>query len=381
MNHWTIANNNAGPWFYNPKDPKFAGIRCTHQPSPWIGDYGFFDVLPFSSTSHRGATYQNDEALLTPSYMKLSVQCVEKLCTVIELTGTQHGGLFSIALPSDGELQGIKLTHLEIDKNSVLAGTNSMSFVGKTKSSTIFQPPRHFSLYVSVDVSIIGTSRNLSLKEDSVVWPSEVGDATKVVVRVGTSMISHEMAKLHREQQVGEHIGTSLLERVTVEPDEEQSSEDVQELKTMLYSALYRGLLFPRQLGETDASGKLVHYSPYDTSGKTYPGPLSTDSGFWDAYRAVYPMLHLVYPDLVGDILVGWVNAIREDPNGMLVQWASPVEEGIVNGALIGDDAKDAYAYMKKSATQGTNNGRAMMKEYLKRGYVPYHRGGNSAVS
>ena len=32
-------------WFYNPNVPVFEGIRLTHQPSPWIGDYGTFLMM------------------------------------------------------------------------------------------------------------------------------------------------------------------------------------------------------------------------------------------------------------------------------------------------------------------------------------------------
>ena len=33
-------------WWFHSSDPAFYGIRCTHEPSPWIGDWGFFRVGP-----------------------------------------------------------------------------------------------------------------------------------------------------------------------------------------------------------------------------------------------------------------------------------------------------------------------------------------------
>lgn len=77
-------------------------------------------------------------------------------------------------------------------------------------------------------------------------------------------------------------------------------------------SGLVRGLLFPRKLDEIDSTGKRVHYSPYDPSGEVHPGPLVTDNGFWDTFRTVYPMLSLIYPDMLGDIIQGWLNAYKE---------------------------------------------------------------------
>lgn len=31
------------------------------------------------------------------------------------------------------------------------------------------------------------------------------------------------------------------------------------------------------------------------------------DSGFWDAFNTVYPFLSLVFPDVLGRIMEGWV--------------------------------------------------------------------------
>ena len=74
---------------------------------------------------------------------------------------------------------------------------------------------------------------------------------------------------------------------------------------TVFYTGLYRALTFPRKLEEMDENGKIVHYSPYDPNGQVHPGPLVTDNGFWDTFRTVYPLLSLIYPDLLGDIIQG----------------------------------------------------------------------------
>jgi putative alpha-1,2-mannosidase len=60
------------------------------------------------------------------------------------------------------------------------------------------------------------------------------------------------------------------------------------------------------------SSDQVVHYSPYDPHGRTFPGPLVTDNGFWDTFRTVYPLLSLAYPDHLGTIIQGWLNAFKE---------------------------------------------------------------------
>ncbi|NVL89290.1 glycoside hydrolase family 92 protein, partial [Escherichia coli] len=63
--------------------------------------------------------------------------------------------------------------------------------------------------------------------------------------------------------------------------------------KRTFYSALYRTMLFPRMFHEVDADGRTIHYSPYD--GKVHPGPMFTDNGFWDTFRAVFPLFALMH--------------------------------------------------------------------------------------
>jgi putative alpha-1,2-mannosidase len=86
------------------------------------------------------------------------------------------------------------------------------------------------------------------------------------------------------------------------------------------YSCLYRSLLFPRSFYEIDKDGKVMHYSPYN--GKVLPGYMFTDTGFWDTFRTLFPLLNLVYPSMNVKMQEGLVNAYKE--SGFLPEWASP---------------------------------------------------------
>jgi putative alpha-1,2-mannosidase len=53
MTHWCPqTNGQRGGWFFHPGDRKLEGIRATHQPSPWIGDYGTFVIMPQTGALH-----------------------------------------------------------------------------------------------------------------------------------------------------------------------------------------------------------------------------------------------------------------------------------------------------------------------------------------
>ena len=76
------------------------------------------------------------------------------------------------------------------------------------------------------------------------------------------------------------------------------------------YSCLYRSTLFPRKFYEIDAEGKPVHYSPYN--GQVLPGYMYTDTGLWDTFRSLFPLLNLAYPSVNHEIQEGMLNAYRE---------------------------------------------------------------------
>lgn len=423
MTHWTLTNVLSNQWMFNPGQPTLASIRCTHQPSPWIGDYGFFDFMPLLGIASRTSkdTYDLAAAVFKPHYVKVKVtsQCVGASCTELELTGTRHGAHVRWRTPQvaggrSAELQtqlelGVKFHFLEGLSVTVLSATTAR-VSGWSKKHTVFSPPATLRHYMSAEVEVLGGSHlrvgTGAADKSSLLWSSADGAATDVVMRVGTSFISDEQAARNRDSEMPAGVGfaateqeghkdwNALLSRVAVTFD--GTPQQAADHKETLYSCMYRALLFPRQLGEYDENGRLVHWSPYDGKGDTHAGPLSTDSGFWDAYRAVYPMLHLVFPDLVKPVLEGWVNAIREDPANMLVQWASPgrvgsmegsmgevsLAEGIVNGAITGESAKVAYEYIRTSATDTRKaNGRKHLAEYVRNGYVPQSARRDGTVS
>ena len=127
-----------------------------------------------------------------------------------------------------------------------------------------------------------------------------------------------------------------------------------------------------------------MHFSPY--TGELRKGVMYADHGYWDNYRAWYPMMSLLFPDRVGEILQAWVNAYQE--GGWLPQFPCPGYRACMTGSLIdsvfgnavamgvtGFDVKVAYAGLKKHATQPGNAalgyGRRGIEHYMKLGYVP----------
>jgi predicted alpha-1,2-mannosidase len=211
--------------------------------------------------------------------------------------------------------------------------------------------------------------------------------AGSVTVRVATSFISIDQAKINLARELGtetfsvltekaERVWEDVLSTIEIESD----SED--ELKTF-YSCFYRTKLFPRQWHEVDARGKTVHFSPYD--GEVHEGVLYADTGFWDTYRTLFPLMTILEPTRVCEILQGFVNAYQE--SGWLPQWPSPGHRVCMPGTHLDVTIADAVAknltsFDVETALEGmirhadnpavdgpVGAGRAAIQEYLDHGY------------
>ena len=163
----------------------------------------------------------------------------------------------------------------------------------------------------------------------------------------------------------------------------------------VFYSCLYRSVLFPRSFYEIDSQGKTIHYSPYD--GKVHDGYMFTDTGFWDTFRALFPLLNLVYPDVNVKIQAALANAYRE--SGFLPEWASPGHRdcmvgnnsaSVVADALIkqntpNEDVETLWQAVVHGANSShpdvSSTGRLGYEYYNKLGYVPYDVGINESVA
>ena len=161
------------------------------------------------------------------------------------------------------------------------------------------------------------------------------------------------------------------------------------------YSCLYRSTLFPRKFYEIDGNGNPVHYSPFN--GKVEPGFLYTDNGFWDTFRALFPLLNLVYPEVNAEIQAGLANIARE--NDFLPEWASPGHRDcmignnsasiVADAALQGITSREDLEVLYRALVHGTENvhpsvgssGRKGHEYYNTLGYVPYDAGINENVA
>ncbi|MCE9475362.1 GH92 family glycosyl hydrolase [Bacteroides fragilis] len=401
MNFWTPQTGKMGDgWQYTYTANKIRGFKQTHQPSPWINDYGQFSIMPVTGKlefdeEKRASWFSHKGEIATPSYYKVYLAEHD---VVTEMTPTERAVLFRFTFP---ENEHSYIVVDAFDKGSyvkVIPEENKIIGYTTRNSGGV---PENFKNYFVIEFdkpfTYKGTFADKKLEEGNLEQKADhtgaiIGFSTRkgeiVHARIASSFISFEQAAQNLKElgndsfeqlaQKGNDAWNNVLGKIEVE------GGNLDQYRTF-YSCLYRSLLFPRKFYEFTADGQPIHYSPYN--GQVLPGYMYTDTGFWDTFRCLFPFLNLMYPSVNKEIQEGLVNTYKE--SGFFPEWASPGHRG----CMIGNNSASVLvdAYMKgvkvddvktlyEGLIHGTENvhpevsstGRLGYQYYNKLGYVPY---------
>jgi len=401
MNFWTPQTGKMGDgWAYTYDAYKIRGFKQTHQPSPWMNDYGQFSLMPVTgklrfTEEDRQSWFSHKAETVTPYYY--SVYLADHDVTT-EIAPTERAARFRFTFP---ETDSSYVVIDAFDKGSyVKIIPQERKIIGYTTRNSGGVPENFKNYFVVVFDKEFNLNKTFSdstltdaLEKKSNHAGAVIGFKTKkgeqVNAKVASSFISYEQAERNM-QEIGNNDFDALKAKGRDTWNEQLGRIKVEggttdQFKTF-YSALYRSLLFPRKFYEYDADGKVVHYSPYN--GEVLPGYMFTDTGFWDTFRAMFPFLNLMYPELNGHMQEGLSNAYKE--SGWLPEWSSPGLRNVMVGnnsaSIVAEGylkSGDAYDYdienLYEALIHGANNagpmqavGRAGVEYYNKLGYVPY---------
>ncbi len=410
MNFWVPQTGKMGDgWQYTYGATKIRGFKQTHQPSPWINDYGQFSLMPtvgepVFDENERASWFSHKAEIATPYYYQ--VYLADHNVTA-EVAPTERTAILRFTFPEteqanivvDAFDKGSEVTILPNERRIIGYTTRNSGGVPENfKNYFVIEFDKPFTAYYTVDDSIIinGQSHVTSSHAGAIVtFSTRRGEA--VNARVASSFISPEQAdrnlkelgddNLEDVKKKGRQRWNEILGRIEVEDD------NVDHLRTF-YSCLYRSVLFPRSFYEIDADGKPVHYSPYN--GQVLPGRLFTDTGFWDTFRALMPFVNLMYPTMGTWMQEGLVNTWLE--SGFLPEWASPGHRNCMVGNNSASVVADAYLkglrgydieqlWMALMHGIGAvhpeinSTGRLGYEYYNDLGYIPYDVGINESVA
>ena len=400
MNCWTPQTGKMGDgWQYTYTAEKILGFKQTHQPSPWMNDYGQFSIMPVTGSSSfkeedRASYFSHKTEIVKPYYY--SVYLADHDVTT-EMAPTERAASFRFTFPKtdsafivvDAFDKGSYIKIIPAERKIIGYSTRNSGGVPKNFRNyfvIIFDKPFSNTATWLGDKLDAGALENTGNHAGALVnfVISRVGE--QVNARVASSFISAEQAEINLKEighdnfetvkQKGKAIWNQTLSRIQVE------GGTIDQVRTF-YSTLYRTLFFPMKLYEKDASGAIVHYSPY--TGKVHPGYMFGGTGFWDTFRALFPFLNLVYPSINKEMQEGLTNDYKE--GGWLPEWSSPGYRDIMVGNNSASVVADAYIKggrgydintLYEALVHGANNegpfgtGRRGASYYNELGYVPY---------
>ncbi len=400
MNFWSPQTGKMGNgWMYTYTADKIRGFKQTHQPSPWMNDYGQFSIMPITGEpvfdeEKRASWFSHKAEIAKPYYYSVHLADFD---VTTEITPTERAAMFRFSFPDEENAYVVidafdKGSYVKIvpEKNKVIGYTtrNSGGVPDNFKNYFVIIFDKPFAYYAAVkDGEISNGEKVFEGNHAGGIIGFSTSNNEQVHARVASSFISEEQAELNLKElgdasfdeikAKGKVRWNEVLGKIKVE------DENIDNVRTF-YSCLYRTVLFPRNLSEIDANGNIVHYSPYN--GKVLPGYMFTDTGFWDTFRSLFPFLNFIYPSENEKMQEGLVNAYKE--SGFLPEWASPGHRSIMVGNNSASVVADAYLKglrgydietLWEAVKHGANNvhptvpasGRTGYEYYNKLGYIP----------
>ena len=401
MNFWTPQTGKMGDgWAYTYTSTKIRGFKQTHQPSPWINDYGQFSIMPVVGTpefdeTKRASWFSHKSEIAKPYYYEVYLADHD---VKVELTPTERAAMFRFTFP-ESENSYI-VTDAFDDGSSIQIIPSENKIVGYTTKNS-GGVPENFKNYFVIEFDkpftykatfadgklTEGVDQQKSNHVGAIIgFKTSKGEI--VHAKVASSFISHEQA-MHNLKELGNDSFATLVNKGKEAWNKELSKIQVEggnvDQYRTFYSCMYRSLLFPRKFYELDKNGAPIHYSPFN--GNVLPGYLFTDTGFWDTFRCLFPFLNLMYPSMSKEMQEGLINTYKE--SGFFPEWASPGHRGCMVGNNSASILVDAYLKgikvedvktLYEGLIHGTENvhpsvsstGRLGHEYYNKLGYVPY---------
>lgn len=394
------TGKNGDGWKYQYQAKTIRGFQQVHQCSPWMNDYAVFSLMPVMGKlavheNDRATGFQHVNETAKPHYYKVKLD--NGITT--EMSPAEHGAHMRFSFPKEGNAYlvfdgSLKDCELTIDPKT-------RTITGWVHNGRFIPPNLRNYFVLSFDQSFVsyGTwenktkttnAGNAMLSGEGIGAYIEFKKGTKVQVKLASSYISQEQAQLNLDRELARDkkledtkasaavVWNKQLGKIVVEGGTQEEMET-------FYSCLFRANLFSRKFYELDKDNQPVYFSPYD--GKVHNGYMYTDNGFWDTFRAQFPLSNILHPTMQGRYMQSLLDA--QEQSGWLPTWSNPGMSGVMLGnhaiSLLADawakgirtfdpkKALDAYYHeVTNKGPFGGSNGREGWKDYFTKGFIPY---------
>lgn len=402
------TGKNGDGWKYTWSAKTIRGFQQVHQCSPWMGDYAVFSLMPVSGTlevgeEKRASSFSHADEIAKPHYYKVKLGNG----VTAEIAPAERSGHMRFSFPKGEDafvvLDGYTKT------SEVTIYPKERKITGYVRNGTFI--PKDFRCYFEMQFDqpfvSYGTwaNRRNTIKEGNL---SDSGDGkgayvqfkkgTVVQVKIASSYISPIQAALTLQLELGKYKKleqtseaakkewNALFGRVAVEGGTEEE-------KATFYSCLFRANLFSHKFYEIDKDGNPYYYSPYDS--KIHSGYMYTDNGFWDTFRAQFPLSNILHPTMQGRYMQSLLDAQQQ--GGWYPTWSNPGMSGVMVGnhaislltdawvkgvrTFNTDSALKAYYHEATNRSPiGGSSGREGHEFYFELGYIPQDKVHESAA-
>lgn len=353
MHYFTLQSQSGSSWYFDPTNPIIQGIRLTHQPSPWMGDYSWILLTPVSgdlpsdNIQTLQSSYKISEAKFNPHHLYIDSLRYRIRTSIVP---SKRGA--KIKLVNYGKkYPGVMLS--SYDKINIQWDEGSKKLSGHVKQP-LNDGQSSLTLYFVMDFENLekkqiklktvreGKWQQITNGEVTSLWIECLADEKDILIDTGTSFISYDLAERNLNKEIKQYSFDSLIDKTANEWESYLNRVTIKDRDREKVQAfdqyLYRMFLFPQTYYEYNEDNKAVHYDSY--SGKVMKGKFFTNNGFWDTYRTVYPLYSLIAPEKYKEILEGIACFYKE--SGHLPKWLSPDERGLMPGTLINAVIADA---------------------------------------
>lgn len=346
FNYWTpVTKADSRTWIYQYNQLALEGFAASHIPSPWINDYASFNIFPevgslkVANRERATAFSHNNESGKAHYYSVIMDNGIS-----VEITPTVHACVMRFTFPQSID------AHILFDTKNENTGTVYVDKNAGTISGFVYDPNLTWFQSIPNIYFYITVSKPIT----SFAYPAKAGVCAnidfstianeQVILNIGTSYISVEQAKANLAAEIGNKSFDDIQEEGALEWDNMLGKVSVEggtlDEKVTFYSCMYKSFAYPTSFWEM-VNGSPQYFSPSD--GKIHEGKFYTNNGFWDTYKAAWPLYNLLTPANSGEMLNGFLNFYKT--GDVISRWFGPG----LNGSMLGShsDIMFADAYIK----------------------------------
>lgn len=421
MNFWTPQTRDTeqkciAPYYY--VDSLLQGFRNSH----WIvggctQDYGSMTLMPLYGTLRcqpeaRAARFSHKDEVTTPAYYAVTLRDEG---IQAEMTARSRSALFRFTYAKAGKGYLVVNPNSDEGEGYIAIDTLNNEIYGYNPVHRIYQgwgKPAGYSGYFVVrfnkEITGYGIFKgdSISPRVDRIGNTAQIGAYLEFDVEAGEEILVKSASSFTNQEGALQNLTAEIPHWNFEQTHQELSNIWERHLssiqvetgsladKEKFYSAFYRASFLPRTFNDVDgrypsfAEGTPVRQLP---KGETY----YEDYSMWDTYRALHPLVNLLFPTKGGDMMQSLVH--KYEQGGWLPIfpcWNS------YTAAMIGDhcisvlgdayckgirnfDVAKAYEGMRKNAFETPADlaeykdgmGRRALTSYLEYGYIPLEDG------